>query len=178
MNISDWNVKQKFIIYHKESKHLILKACIVVEHVQVITTLTVCDFWHAQQLVSSAIRIDLLFPGIFWNSRFICLLAVAFPHIFRSQSRLIPSPINPRLAPGLCPHRRYLGVPGPAPMSTKLPQANFHLPASRDVSRYYGWARDGFVWPTFPLIISVSYVNRSRWGLIRLGGGTSATSWT
>ena len=156
------NIKRRSIIYHKESKHLIIKACIAVKHVKVITTLTVCDIWHAQQLVSSAIRIDLLFPEIFWNTRFICLLAVAFPHIFRSQSRLIPSPINPRLTPRLCPHRRYLGVPGPAPVSTKLPQANFHLPAGRDVSRYFGWARDGFMGPTFPLSISVSYANRRR----------------
>ena len=137
------------MIYHKQSKHLIITACIAVKHVKVITTLTVCDIWHAQQLVSSAIRIDLLFSGIFWNTRFICLLAVAFPYIFRSQSCLILSPINPRLAPGLCPHRHYLGVPGPAPVS-------------RDVSQYFGWARDSFMGPTFPLSISVSYVNRRR----------------
>ena len=162
MNISNWNVKQHFIIYHKESKHLIIKACIAVKHVQIITMLTMCDIWHSQQLVNSAIRIDLLFPRIFWNTRFICLLAVAFPYIFRFQSRLIRSPINPCLAPRLCPHRRYLGVPGPAPVSTKLPQANFHLPAGRDVSGYFGWARDGFMGPTFPLNISVSNVNRRR----------------
>ena len=162
MNIRNWNGEQQIIIYYKESKHLIIKACIAVKHVKVITTLTVCDIWHAQQLVNLVIRIDLLFLGIFWNARFICLLAIAFPHIFRSQSRPIPSPINPRLAPGLCPYRRYLGVPGPAPVSTKLPQANFHLPAGRDVSQYFGWARDDFMGPTFPQSISVSYVNRRR----------------